>query len=57
MSTTVTNAAKADEQQPAFPYTPKQLRQIAAAVRDEGYPPQGRNGLGTVVRRRAAVGR
>jgi hypothetical protein len=34
-----------------FPYTAAELRQIARAVRNEGYPPQGRHGIGRVDRR------
>lgn len=47
------NVAKSNLQHPGFPYTPDQLRQVAAAVRNEGYPPQGRAGIGTVVRKAA----
>lgn len=47
----MTDIAQANRQHPGFPYTPDQLRQIAVAVRNEGYPPQGRNGIGTVIRR------
>ena len=38
-----------------FPYTPAELAAIAAAVRNEGYPPQGRDGVGTVIRKREAA--
>lgn len=50
----MTNVAKANLQYPGFPYTPTELAQIAAAVRNEGYPPQGRTGIGTVLRKRSA---
>jgi hypothetical protein len=48
----VLNVAQTDRTRGSdFPYTAAELRQIARAVRNEGYPPQGRTGVGTVVRR------
>jgi hypothetical protein len=47
----MSNVSEANVQHPAFPYTPAQLRRITVAVRNEGYPPQGRTGVGTVVRK------
>lgn len=41
------NAARGTD----FPYTDAQLRQIAQAVRNEAYPPQGRHGVGAAIRK------
>lgn len=47
----MTDVAQANRQHPAFPYTPAELQAIAKAVRNEGYPPQGRTGIGAAVRK------
>lgn len=43
----MTNVAETDRSRGAdFPYTTAELRQIAAAVRNEGYPASGRIEVG-----------
>jgi hypothetical protein len=50
----VTNVAETNRDRRAdFPYTDAELAAIKAAVRNEAYPPQGRRGVGTVIRRPA----
>lgn len=50
----MTNVSRDNVQRPVFPYTSAELVAIAQAVRNEGYPPQGRTGVGTVLRKRTA---
>lgn len=47
----MTNVARDNVQHPAFPYTATQLQAIMRAVRNEGYPPQGRSGVGAAIRK------
>lgn len=50
----MTNVATANVQHPAFPYSSAELAAIMRAVQNEAYPPQGRTGVGTVLRKRPA---
>ena len=48
----MTNVTDAIRRPPGdFPYTAAELARIAAAVRNEGYPPEGRTGVGTVLKK------
>jgi len=54
--TTMRNASRVDRQgKPGFPYSSDEVVRIMRAVRNEGYPPQGRTGVGSVLRNRTAV--
>jgi hypothetical protein len=47
----MTDAMRADRDlRPLFPYSPDELARIILAVRNEAYPPEGRSGIGTVLR-------
>lgn len=46
----MTNVAAANDRNPGG-FTPDEIARIRRAVANEAYPPQGRVGFGTVVRR------
>ncbi|MFI5895646.1 hypothetical protein ACIA5D_36680 [Actinoplanes sp. NPDC051513] len=49
----MTNVAATDRTRPAdWPYTEQEMRQVRDAVQREAYPPAGRTGVGSVLRRR-----
>lgn len=48
------NIAEANHSRGADWYSPAELAAIMQAVRNEAYPPQGRTGIGTVLRKRPA---